>query len=399
MNTVVVLGCLGITLIIIGLVVVSYARTVVMVKERYDGPEADEPLRAEYEACRVSELLPDEASTCEVTLKAPADMDAPVFFYYELSHFYQNHKRYSTSLDHAQLMGATREKLVLRKCDPLKTAGDRSLNPCGLLANSFFTDVVTYVGDKKHTLKEDDIAWPMDRGIKFRQPETFAFAVATPADEAVVAECLGSDCPDDFCEKYGILRGCQGYECQGGTRDDYRCEAGQYAVYYYERPEDFKSASPAFPLSLSFPRAGTLGPLPRYLHESFPDNISPLVGVEDEHFMVWMRTAALSHFRKLYGTFDTDIKKGEEMKFSVDARFYTRKFGGSKWLVLTTRNPMGCNAMLGYLYVGLGAICFCLVAFFATLQRLHPRVVGDLDGVSNQSREEAKQRAIAKKAQ
>jgi hypothetical protein len=27
----------------------------------------------------------------------------------------------------------------------------------------------------------------------------------------------------------------------------------------------------------------------QYLYESYPDNISPIQGVENEHFMVWMR--------------------------------------------------------------------------------------------------------------
>ena len=48
--------------------------------------------------------------------------------------------------------------------------------------------------------------------------------------------------------------------------DDGRCDAGAYALYYYERPEQYQ-----------------------YLYETYPDHISPLVGIEDEHFMVWIR--------------------------------------------------------------------------------------------------------------
>jgi LEM3 (ligand-effect modulator 3) family / CDC50 family len=31
----------------------------------------------------------------------------------------------------------------LISCDPLRTDGDQVLNPCGLIANSFFNDVIT----------------------------------------------------------------------------------------------------------------------------------------------------------------------------------------------------------------------------------------------------------------
>jgi LEM3 (ligand-effect modulator 3) family / CDC50 family len=39
----------------------------------------------------------------------------------------------------------------------------------------------------------------------------------------------------------------------------------------------------------------------QYLHESFPEVISPLDGVKNEHFVVWMRVAGLRQFRKPYG--------------------------------------------------------------------------------------------------
>lgn len=37
----------------------------------------------------------------------------------------------------------------------------------------------------------------------------------------------------------------------------------------------------------------------------------------DEHFIVWMRTASLSHFRKLWGVIDVDLPGGTGMNFGV----------------------------------------------------------------------------------
>lgn len=39
----------------------------------------------------------------------------------------------------------------------------------------------------------------------------------------------------------------------------------------------------------------------------------------DEHFIVWMRTAALPHFRKLYGKIDKKLKKDESLVFTVES--------------------------------------------------------------------------------
>ena len=91
-----------------------------------------------------------------------------------------------------------------------------------------------------------------------------------------------------------------------------------------------------------------------------------------------MRTEALPHFRKLYGTIEKKIKKGETLVFDVDASFWVRGFGGKKWLVATTGDRLGASVFLGWAYVALGAACFGLMGLFVYVQAATPRVLGDL---------------------
>ena len=81
-------------------------------------------------------------------------MKAPVFVYYELDNFYQNHRRYLKSRDSDQLNGQIKSVSDLDDCDPIITNGDggftvawdgvtpldsaAAANPCGLVAKSLF---------------------------------------------------------------------------------------------------------------------------------------------------------------------------------------------------------------------------------------------------------------------
>lgn len=40
-------------------------------------------------------------------------------------------------------------------------------------------------------------------------------------------------------------------------------------------------------------------------------------GVENEHFIVWMRAAALPHFRKLYGRIEQDVPANTDLKVQI----------------------------------------------------------------------------------
>ena len=57
---------------------------------------------------------------------------------------------------------------------------------------------------------------------------------------------------------------------------------------------------------------------------------------EQEDLIVWMRTAALPTFRKLYGKIEMDLKANDTIIVNLQNNYNTYSFGGKKKLVLST---------------------------------------------------------------
>lgn len=188
---------------------------------------------------------------CTVPVHIPVDMSTPVYLYYSLDGFYQNHRRYVSSVDTNQLAGSvsvSRSKLK-ENCFPfaMKDGDDEGsiYAPCGAVANSFFTDTFTLrYGSSPLKLHQKDISWNSDRRLRFHNPKSWVGTVH-PRNWSMDASQLG----------------------------------------------------PA--------EAGT--------------------GYENEHLIVWMRTAAFPAFRKLWGRIDpgslwsqTQVLKAGEYLLDVD---------------------------------------------------------------------------------
>lgn len=131
---------------------------------QYDGQNANTTTSSNIvdlgEGCYLSEE--DEGDTfnvtkrgCLISFEIDKDMKAPVYVYYQLDNFYQNHRRYVASRSDAQLRGDA--SASISDCSPLKVTNDPvlkynstsstplvstnatyNLNPCGLIANSLF---------------------------------------------------------------------------------------------------------------------------------------------------------------------------------------------------------------------------------------------------------------------
>jgi hypothetical protein len=178
---------------------------------------------------------------------------------------------------------------------------------------------------------EEGIAWGTDLEYKYKQPDGFVYE-----------EC---DCDDCDCD--GSEWSCEEKYVDPKTNKCYR--------YFY--PNDDTT---------------------QYLYETYP-MISPIEGVENEHFVVWMRIATFANFRKLYGFFDRDIKAGETLTFDVTANWDVRSFRGAKSLVITTTSTFGVkNKQFGNCFIGLGGIFLIVSIFFTVKQIFRPRRLADI---------------------
>uniref|UniRef100_A0A0E0PQA3 ALA-interacting subunit n=1 Tax=Oryza rufipogon TaxID=4529 RepID=A0A0E0PQA3_ORYRU len=99
---------------------------------------------------------------------------------------------------------------------------------------------------------------------------------------------------------------------------------------------------------------------------------------EQEDLIVWMRTAALPTFRKLYGRIETDIMASDEITVVIQNNYNTYSFGGTKALVLSTTSWIGGkNNFIGFAYVAIGTISFLIALAFVGLNMVKPRTLGD----------------------
>nr|XP_054775636.1 cell cycle control protein 50A-like [Lytechinus pictus] len=130
----------------------------------------------------------NENSSCTCTMKFELNtkIEGPIYMYYRLTNYYQNHRRYVNSRDDIQLLGKN-PLSASSDCSPYdqelriysNTSQERiTYAPCGAIANSLFNDTfnITFDDDgelpsgKEVMLDRTNIAWSSDRRTKFRNP-------------------------------------------------------------------------------------------------------------------------------------------------------------------------------------------------------------------------------------
>ncbi|CAG8434508.1 674_t:CDS:2 [Scutellospora calospora] len=239
---------------------------------------------------------------CHLRFYLPLDLKPPLFIYYRLTNFYQNHRSYVKSFDANQLKGdAVPISALQSACSPMASANNTAIYPCGLIANSIFNDVNGFsANNETYILVSKGIAWPSDK------------------------------------QKYGKTN---------------------YQLNQIIPPPDWASAYPN----------GT------YTADTPPPDLST-----DEHFQVWMRTAGLPDFRKLYSRNDTNVLQAGLYEVWADYRYPVTRYGGTKSFVLSTVSFLGGkNSFLGLAYIAVGIACVILGTIFTARHLYKPRKLGD----------------------
>lgn len=282
----------------------------------------------------------NENRLCNVTFTAPRDMVPPILIHYEVTNFHQNHRAYYKSRDAFQLLGRVEGQTPVdaEMCEPLNRLGNITIHPCGLIANTFFNDQFTLVSGNDFNnlplvMREDGIAWQSDIDFAFDQPYGFNSSKCIQCD----ASCCNSD-----------------DSCIGGL-PYVDPKTGECYRFYYPMDDTIQ-----------------------YLYETYPNVISPIEGVTNEHFIVWMRIATQPNFRKLYGWIDEPIAENTTFTFQIESNWVVTRFKGSKALVISTTSIFGGrNPYLAPVFIYVGYFCFIAGIFFTLKHTLRPRKLAD----------------------
>ncbi|XP_073395158.1 ALA-interacting subunit 5 [Physcomitrium patens] len=310
----------GVVFIPIGIATLLASTSVVELVDHYghacldnSAAQVNQSLRTREE--RISFIKnPSNPKNCTRTIRILKLMKQPIYMYYEITNFHQNHHRYVKSKSEPQLQGQQASPEQLKICAPEDSVGGQPVIPCGLVAWSFFNDTYSLALNNGTSVpvNKKGIAWKSDMD---------------KVSSTVYASNFQNNNPSAYI---------------GGGK----------------LPVD-----------------------------------SPLRDNED--LWVWMRPAALSKFRKLWGRIERDLYPGDELQVNIQNVYNCFSFNGQKKLVLSTTSWMGGkNNFVGTAYLTIGLLCVALAIGFFFMYYSHPRPLGNTKQFSWNNEKQVKQRGF-----
>jgi len=321
-----VLVVVGVTFLTIGGLALAASMSVQEYSVRYD-----DTCSAGYDRWFADDgrgLTGASGKNCTIQIEVKSDMPGPVYVYYGLTNFYQNHRRYVKSRSDAQLRGESGADLS--DCDPKGKArldGNSSsvtVVPCGLIAWSLFNDTYT---------------------------------LSTPTGKVVEIEDKGIAWSTDVEYKFGMVKSTPEFNA-------YAPEAGGRQIALHDR-----SGKACSETDYSDPTC-------------YPDCDCNRWLKYDERFIGWMRTAALPNFRKLWGIIPGGLSSGTH-SLTINNNYRVDSFGGTKTFLISTMSWLGGkNDFIGIAYLTVGSLSLCVALAFLLKHLISPRVMGDTSYLS-----------------
>ncbi|KAF4670504.1 hypothetical protein FOL47_002023 [Perkinsus chesapeaki] len=278
-----------------------------------------------------------------VEIEIGQDMPAAsTYLYYEIGDFYQNHRRFVTSRSDEQLADPSSVKFGEKapsECEPATVGSNgKVLYPCGLVARSIFND--SFVVDIKKRSSSNE--WRRAEVNESAEVITWKADLAHKFKNLVPSEQVAG----------------------GKIRNDEAFDMWLTSIFPPEVPFGVEGRDPEFLCSDGYQRK----PNPSGW------------GVENAHFVNWMRPAAKSTFRKVYGKFVEELQEGDVIRVTIFDNFPVYSFGGKKSTVVASATWFGgSNKYLSLAYLLGGGICLVFAAIFGISNMLLKRKFYDTD--------------------
>ena len=212
---------------------------------------------------------------CTLTFTIPNPLNPPVLFYYRLTNFYQNHRRYAKSFDNDQLQGKAVSAATIQgsDCLPLNTIQVGNVSkpyyPCGLAANSLFNDTFSspllqnVIGNNAPNAlyimqNTSDISWSSDKKLYGQSQYKWSDVAVPPNWVARYPNNYSDDYHPDLVndEPFQVwmrLAGLPTFSKLAMRNDTTTMEAGTYQVNINHRTFSLPVINSLLPPFLLFP--------------------------------------------------------------------------------------------------------------------------------------------------